>query len=331
MFSSPARPAGSGPPPSTSCSPPATRSLGLVRSEAAATALEAKGATALRGDLDDLDRPAQGHRRRRRRHPPGQQARLVGPGRVQPGRAHRGRDHRRTSSSAPTGRSSSPPASPASSRGARRPSSTPRRTAGRTPRAAGPRTSPWSTSRRACGRSASASPRPSTATATTASSTTSSPGPARPARPATSATARPGGRPCTAPTPPAWSASGWSRPRPARSCTRSPSPACRAGRSPRPSAAGSACPPRPMTPEEATERLGFLGTFFAMDLVGLQHDHPGAARLDPDRPDPARGPRERFVLPRLTARCSPRPVGCRADPTRIRAATYRSRRGSRTG
>ncbi len=109
---------------------------GLARSDASAAALAVKGVAVLRGDLDDLDSLRAGATARRRGPPPGQQARLVEPRRVQRRRALRRADHRRRAGRVTTGRSCWRPASRASppvaprARTTRRRSTAPRRPRG---------------------------------------------------------------------------------------------------------------------------------------------------------------------------------------------------------
>ena len=83
--------------------------VGLARSDASAASIEAKGAAVRRGDLDTLDVLRGRGARRRRRHPPRQQARLERPGRVVPCGARGRRDLRRDARPAAASRSCSPP------------------------------------------------------------------------------------------------------------------------------------------------------------------------------------------------------------------------------
>ena len=94
--------------PSTSCSPRATRSLGLARSDASAAALEAKGVTVLPRRPRRPRRAPRGRRRRRRRRPPRQQARLGATRRRRTPPSARGARPSARPSSAPAGRSCSP-------------------------------------------------------------------------------------------------------------------------------------------------------------------------------------------------------------------------------
>ena len=260
--------------------------VGLARSSQSADAIAAAGATVHRGSLDDLDGLRAGADDGRRRRPPGLQPRLLRHGRRLAHRARRRRDVPRRRSRAPTARSCWRRASPGL---------TPGRVATERDATPAPRAREHARRRREPRARLRRPRRPLRRPALRADR--ARPGrprlrrhprrdrARRPACPATSATARPGGRPCTGSTPPAWCGSRSRARRPGPWCTPSARRACRPARSPRPSAAGSASPTASIDPADVAEHFGWIGRFFALDtpassaltreLLGWEPTHPG--------------------------------------------------------
>ena len=261
---------------------------GLARSDAAAAAVSAAGAAVLPRH-DRRPRPAAvGRGRRRRGHPPGVQARGHALGR--PARRGRGRpggdrgDARRAGGHgqavrrhlghAAAGDGRARPDRDGDGRAAGRPADRRREPDDRGGRA-----------RRADLRHPAAADRAQLARPPRLHPHPDRHGPRQRRRPPTSATARTAGPPGTRSTPRACTGWRWNRPRPDPGCTRSATRACRSGRSPRRSGATSGLPAVSIAPEEADQRLGFLGGFAQLDnptsseltrkLLDWEPTHPG--------------------------------------------------------
>ena len=269
--------------------------VGLARSDASAAALAAAGAEVRRGDLDDLDSLRAGAGRRRRRHPPRLQPRLLAGW-----RPPRATDLAAIEAMGAALEGTGRPFVIASgvlglAPGGSRPSGT-------SPTAVHPRDRRNAQRRarlaeRGVRPSVVRLPRPCTAPATTASSPCSSASPARRASPATSATAPTAGPPCTGSTPPRLfrlaRGAGAGRLGAAR---RRRGGRRRPATSPRSSAAHLDLPVQSIPAEDAADHFGWLGR-----LLRRRHARPPArspascsAGSRPTRPD--RGPRRPLRL-----------------------------------